>query len=110
MSLLGTVICQSVKSDLKIDISNPFSGWRIPDYSKCQGVKRRQEILTKMIESLLYLILLTTQLLLKERFVHLGHVGQIMKLQPALSQEVTQQLRMFLRIVSLKLYRLLIKF
>ena len=47
MSLLGTVICQSVKSDLKIDISNPFSGWRIPDYSKCQGVKRRQEILTK---------------------------------------------------------------
>ena len=33
-----------------MDVSNPFSGFEIPDYSKCKGVKRRQEILIDQAE------------------------------------------------------------
>ncbi len=45
MSFLGTILCQAIQSGKEINLSNPFAGFKIPDYSKCRGVKRRQEIL-----------------------------------------------------------------
>ena len=45
MSCLGSILAQSARLGKKVDVSNPFSGFEIPDYSKCKGVKRRQEIL-----------------------------------------------------------------
>ena len=50
MSCLGAILAQSARLGKKVDVSNPFSGFEIPDYSKCKGVKRRQEILIDQSE------------------------------------------------------------
>jgi len=43
MAFLSTVLSQSSKPDL----ADPFSSCTLPDFSSCQGVKRRQEILVE---------------------------------------------------------------
>ena len=45
MSFLGSVICQTVQHDENVNIKNPFIEKKLPNFSNCQGVKRRQEIL-----------------------------------------------------------------
>jgi UDP-N-acetylmuramate: L-alanyl-gamma-D-glutamyl-meso-diaminopimelate ligase len=45
MSLLGSILVQAARHERTVDASNPFADLQIPDYTKCKGVKRRQEIL-----------------------------------------------------------------
>ena len=50
MSCLGSILAQAARLEKKVDASNPFTGFEIPNYSKCRGVKRRQEILIDQSE------------------------------------------------------------
>ena len=43
MAILSSCLSQKLENADKNISDNPFSGTRIPDYSKCRGVKRRQE-------------------------------------------------------------------
>ena len=45
MSFLASVLTQSICQKKEIDLHDPFNGFKLPDYSLCKGVKRRQEIL-----------------------------------------------------------------
>ena len=45
MSFLGSVLTQAICEGKEIIHTNPFAGFKLPDYSLCKGVKRRQEIL-----------------------------------------------------------------
>ena len=45
MSFLASVLTQSICQEKEIDSHDPFNGFKLPDYSLCKGVKRRQEIL-----------------------------------------------------------------
>ena len=45
MSCLASILCQAIQSGIEVNSANPFAGLKIPDYSNCRGVKRRQEIL-----------------------------------------------------------------
>ena len=45
MSFLASALAQSASRGIEIDSKNPFTAITLPDYSKCKGVKRRQEIL-----------------------------------------------------------------
>ncbi|MGY8712994.1 MAG: glutamate ligase domain-containing protein, partial [Verrucomicrobiia bacterium] len=42
---LASVLTQSICQKKEIDLHDPFNGFKLPDYSLCKGVKRRQEIL-----------------------------------------------------------------
>ncbi len=50
MSILGAVLADCVARKKDIDLNNPFSGIKIPDFSSCSGVKRRQELLIERKE------------------------------------------------------------
>ena len=45
MSFLASVLTQSICQKKEIDLHDLFNGFKLPDYSLCKGVKRRQEIL-----------------------------------------------------------------
>lgn len=50
MSFLSSVLTQAICEGKEILHTNPFSGFKLPDYSSCKGVKRRQEILVDQDE------------------------------------------------------------
>ena len=45
MSFLASVLTQAICQKKEVNPSAPFIGFKLPDYSSCKGVKRRQEIL-----------------------------------------------------------------
>ena len=45
MAAMSSVLAQAVVSGIEPDLKNPFAGFGVPPFDKCQGVKRRQEVL-----------------------------------------------------------------